>query len=276
MKNISIIIQYKHNILYKYIFKIIISILLFIFIIISFIIKNKKTSICLCVIGKNENLYVKEYVKYYKKLGYNHIYIYDNNNIKSENFTEILKEYIKDGYISIIDYIGYRGKDNNSQKEAYFDCYEKYKIYYDWLSFFDFDEFLELKNQTIQEFLDDNIFNCCQIIKINWLAYTSRNELLYYENKSLQKRFNIPDPNNLANKHIKSIIRGNLNDNYWKNWMNPHSSLNNLTSCSSSGKIVDSNSPFIEPPDYTYAHLKHFGNKSFEEYCYKLKRGSVY
>ena len=55
--------------------------------------------------------------------------------------------------------------------------------------------------------------------------------------------------------------------------MNPHSSSNNFISCSSSGKKIDSNTPFIEPPDYTYAYLKHFSVKSFEEYCYKLKRG---
>ena len=269
------IIQYviKHYSFYNYKFQIFKSIIIILFNIISLIIQDKKTRICLCTIGKKENLYAKEYVNHYKMLGYNHIYIYDNNNIKSENFSEILKEEIKDGFISIIDYIGYRGKYNNSQKEAYFDCYKKNKRYYDWLSFFDFDEFLELKNHSIQEFLNDNIFKRCQIIKINWLIYTSRKELLYYENIPLQIRFNNPDYTNLANKHIKSIIRGNLKDNYWKNWINPHSSSNNFTSCSSSGKIIDSNTPFIEPPDYKYAYLKHFGTKSFEEFCYKLKRG---
>ena len=32
-------------------------------------------TICLCVIAKKENLYAKEYVNHYKKLGYKHIYI---------------------------------------------------------------------------------------------------------------------------------------------------------------------------------------------------------
>ena len=55
--------------------------------------------------------------------------------------------------------------------------------------------------------------------------------------------------------------------------MNPHSSSNNYKSCSSSGRKVDSNTPFIKPPDYKYAYLRHYGIKSFEEYCYKLKKG---
>mgnify|MGYP006873140192 CR=1 FL=1 len=36
---------------------------------------NHNIKVCLCVIGKNENIYAKEYVSYYKQLGYNHIYI---------------------------------------------------------------------------------------------------------------------------------------------------------------------------------------------------------
>ena len=38
-------------------------------------------NVCLCVIGKGEKLYVKEYINYYEKLGYNHIFLYDNNDI---------------------------------------------------------------------------------------------------------------------------------------------------------------------------------------------------
>ena len=256
-----------------YIRKILKKLLLIIIFSIFFKYKNKQTRICLCTIGKNENLYAKEFLNHYKKLGFNHIYIYDNNNNKSESFFDFLREDIKEGFISIIDYIGYRGKYNNSQREAYYDCYKKNKRKYDWLSFFDFDEFLILKNQTIQEFLDDNIFKNCQIIKINWLYYTSNKELLYYEKKPLQIRFNKPENHNSANRHIKSIVRGNLKGNYWKNWLNPHSSSNNYLSCSSSGKIVDSNTAFIDPPDYKHAFLKHFGIKSFEEFCYKLKKG---
>ena len=73
--------------------------------------------------------------------------------------------------------------------------------------------------------------------------------------------------------HIKSTVRGNLSINYWYQASNPHSSGNQFNSCSSSGKIIDSTSPFNEPPDIKYAFLKHYHFKSFEEYCIKLKRG---
>ena len=248
--------------------KILNIIIIYLFIVDSYYIKKSaKTSICLCVIGKSENLYAKEYVNHYKKLGYNHIYVYDNNNFNGERLSDILFEEIKNGFVSIIDFIGYRGKKNNSQYESYYDCYKKNKRNYDWLSFFDFDEYLVINSKTIQEFLDNKIYTKCQNIKINWLMYNSYRESLYYENKPLNKRFIKPFFNDSGNQHIKSTVRGNLPKNYWRKWLNPHSSGYNITSCSSSGKYIDSKTPFVYPPDYKKAFLKHFYKKSFEEYC---------
>lgn len=136
------------------------------------------------------------------------------------------------------------------------------------------DEFLELneKYKTIQDFLNDKIFKNCQNIKVNWLIFKSNNNL-YYINKPLRKRFN--NNNASENYHIKSTVRGNLSSNYWEKMPNPHSSLLNITSCSTSGKIIKSDSPFNNPPDYLNAKLIHYHYKSFEEYCLKIKRGKA-
>ena len=238
--------------------------------------KTKKISVCLCVIGRKENLYVKEYINHYKALGYNHIFIYDNNflNETKEKFVDILKEEMDNGFVSIINFFNFRGKKNNAQYEAYYDCYKKNNRNYDWLSFFDFDEFLELnpKNQTIQAFLSNKRYKNCQSIKINWLIYESDKELLYYENKSLSIRFNKPIYDNNGNKLIKTTVRGKLT-NYWKRWETPHSCKNRYNSCNSSGKKVIPKEVIVDPPDYKYAYIKHYYKKSFEEYCLKIKRG---
>lgn len=75
------------------------------------------------------------------------------------------------------------------------------------------------------------------------------------------------------NIHVKSNVRGNLPFNFWAKAENPHTSLLKFVTCSSSGKIIQFNSPFNIPPDYTNAKLKHYKYKSFEEYCLKIKRG---
>ena len=238
--------------------------------------KNKKNEIkvCLCVIGKKENLYVKEFISHYKRIGYDKIFIYDNNDINDEKFDEVIKSEIDSGFVSIINYRGYKGLKIRPQFDAYKNCYQKYNHKFEWLSFFDFDEFLEFKykGMTIKKFLKTKKFEKCQSVKINWIIYGNNNSLLY-EDKPLKERFNIAELNNLDNKHIKSTVRGNLSINYWNNMKDPHSSsYKEFISCSSSGKIISSSSPFNYPPDYKNAYIKHYRYKSFEEHCLKIKR----
>jgi hypothetical protein len=253
-------------------FKIIILSLLFFFLYISY--NYDIVNVCLCVIGKKENLYVNEYINHYKKLGYRHIFLYDNNDINDEKFEDVLKGYIKKGLVSIINYRGYRGLLNHPQFEAYYDCYEKYNNKCQWISFFDFDEFLELipKNMKINTFLNNKRYEKCEDIKINWLIY-SDNNLVYYENKPIKERFDSPLYNTRVNIHIKSTVRGNLKFNYWNNTKNPHTSQNEFISCSSSGNLIKYDSPFNDPPDYKFAILRHYHTKTIEEFCNKIKRG---
>ena len=60
----------------------------------------------MCVIAKNENLYAKEYVNHYKKLGYDHIYIYDNNQLNGEKFEDVIQDEIDSGFVTIINIRG--------------------------------------------------------------------------------------------------------------------------------------------------------------------------
>ena len=248
--------------------------ILFIVKIINISFKNN-TTICLCVIAKNENLYVREFVEHYLNIGYNKIFIYDNNDKNGETLDSVINDYIKKDFVQLIDF---RRRNSLSRPifDAYKDCYYRNNKIYDWLSFFDMDEFLELnqKYKNIQDFLNDKIFEHCQNIKINWLLYHGENNL-YYENISLQKRITKFNYEEISNKHIKSTVRGNLSENYWEKVGNPHTSLLNFTSCSSSGKTEQFDSPFIFPPDYSNAKLKHYFYKSFEEFCLKVKKGKA-
>ena len=263
-------ISFKNIIIKK---KFIISLLLII--IYLYYIYKKNIKICLCTIAKNENLYIREFVEHYRKIGYNKIILYDNNDKNGENFEDVIKDYIDNGFVKIIEFKE-RPPKERPQFEAYKDCYSKYNKFYDWLSFYDIDEFLEInkKYNFVQDFLNDKIFQKCQNIKINWLWYFDDN-ILFYENKSVQDRIKKFKQNNTVNIHIKSTVRGGLSSNYWKIMGNPHTSNLNYISCDSSGKKIKYNSPFNIPPDYTNAKLKHYSIKSFEEYCHKLKRGNA-
>ena len=258
-------------ILNKFIINLFFKIVIIILIIISFYYYFSSVNlICLCVVGKEENAYVKEYVNHYKKLGYQKIFIYDNNDINGEKFEDKINEEIKSGFVSIINYRGYKG----IQFEAYYNCYKNNYKKFKWLSFFDFDEFLELnpRNKTIQQFLNNKKFDNCQNIKVNWLIFTDNN-LINYENKPIQERFT--SSLNIS-KVIKSIVRGNLNINYWEKAQNVHSSYYGFKSCYASGKPILSNSCNTRTTEYAeseYAILKHYNTKSLDEYINKILKG---
>ena len=233
---------------------------------------NKNISACLCVIGKNEILYATEYVNYYKKLGFDHIYIYDNNNVNEEKFNDVIYQYINTNFVTIINIRGMI----EPQCFAYFDCYKKNNKKYDWLAFFDFDEFLELPHdKNIKKFLSNTKYTKCVSIKINFLFF-SDNELLYYDNRTLRERFTQPLYNHSSNYFTKVIVRGKLKSNYWSYNCNPHTSHFKCISCDSMGKKVNYKTKIVKPAYYELAYLKHYYTKSTEEYFIKSYRGNAF
>ena len=219
-------------------------------------IKKNKTKrilkVCLCVIGKRENRYAKEFVDHYKKIGYNKIFLYDNNEINDEKFEDVIQDEIDKGFVSIINLRGLKGR----QFYSYKNCYKNNNKNYDWLSFFDFDEFLELNPPftKIQDYLGIKKFKKCQNIKINEILFENLTKL-YYENKPLKERLK---KSTRLGRHIKSTVRGNLHKNYWSKMSNPHTSLNKFVTCSGSGKIINYSVSKYTPPDIKLAYLKHY------------------
>ena len=91
------------------------NIIILSFLFITFVFKNIKkqnVKICLCEIVKNENRYLREFIEYYKKLGYNKIILYDNNEKNGENLKEVIKDYILKNFVQIFDFRGRKKSPN--------------------------------------------------------------------------------------------------------------------------------------------------------------------
>ena len=224
----------------------------------------------LCTIVKNENNYLQEFINHYKQLKVTKILIYDNNDINGEIIN------IEDNDVEIINV---RGK-KNCQYSIYNECYDKYKKHYDWILFFDCDEFLFLDKQfnNISEYLSLNIFNNYDCIKVNWKLFGD-NDIEYLDNNySVIDRFKNPvlpldfklhNSNIPQNCHIKSIIK--CNDNLIVNFKNPHFAFGNLRYCNNKGEF--SNQGPYNNIDYTYAWINHYYTKTVNEYINKIARG---
>ena len=79
--------------------------------------------IAICTIIKQENLYLRDWVEYYLKMGVSNIILYDNNDINGEFPQHVIGDYIESG---VVIYENARGL-HRYQIEAYNNCYEKYK-----------------------------------------------------------------------------------------------------------------------------------------------------
>ena len=224
--------------------------------------------------GKQENKYVRELIAYYINLGVEKFVIGDNNLPNTEKFSDILQDYINNGTVDIIDIIG----KSISQASFFGIMYEKYKTKCEWLTFFDFDEYLVMhfnqeKNLTIKEFVTNQIFNNCDSILFNWLTYTD-NDLVYYDNRTQLERFTKPDFSCTDNIYVKSIIRGNMTKKVFETGKTNHRPNLELNICDSMGVQIDYLEEILNPPRLKNAYLMHFSKKTAEEFVEKIKRGS--
>jgi len=151
-------------------------------------------------------------------------------------------------------------------------CYQKN---YDWLIFYEIDEFIHLSNYTnVKDFLNEPKFNSCQLVHLNLLCHTDNNNL-YYENKSLAERFpEIVPQNKIAGKklEIKFILRRHI-----KNVVidNVHRCNNLLRSCNGFGHIRAYNFIYSTEPDYKYYYIDHYFSKSTIEFIDKINKGDA-
>ena len=242
--------------------------------------KSLVIKICICTCGKNENKYAREFVQYYLQYGVDKIFIYDNNDDSDESFADVLFDYIKSGFVEIINF---RNK-TKIQLKAFNHCYQLNKNNYDWFIYYDMDEFIHLHDfKNIKEYLLSRKFNKCNIIYLNHVIHTDNNQIYYY-NKSLFERFPLLEnyenanysyiPRRVLKDVIKIILRENLSN---IKFGNPHFLDNYLnSSCNGFGNIINHNkSIHLKNPDHSKFYFDHFYFKSSEEYLNKLTKGDA-
>lgn len=249
--------------------------------------------IWICVITKWEELYIKEWLDWNKKIGITHIIIGDNNDLDYiPKLSDVIQDYINEGYVEIIDVhckTSYQNEFNNL-------IYHKYLGKFDWLGFIDPDEFLYFPqtNNNAQEFFKQEIFDNFDAILFIWKNYGDCGKL-YYEDKPVQKRFTYTSrSNNLEEyKECKYFIKSNNNV---KKLISHNSPLNNelydnnikFRVCDVCGKDdfeicinkIWDNINFrkikLNFKYYNTAYIKHFITKTVEEYIkFKILKGRI-
>jgi Glycosyltransferase family 92 len=221
--------------------------------------------ITICLIIKDENEYLQEWMDYHRKVGVSHFYIYDNNS--KVPLSEFLKNE-KD--VTVIEWpytqIG-------SQNFAYEHCFKTYKNEVDKIAFIDTDEFISFdpKFNTIQEvweYLEEK-YGKINSMGLYWRMYGKSKP--YFETRQPIENYTEYH----ENSHIKSILDPKI-INYFTD---PHHAINN-------GKYINEKNEGIVGPfgsNQQFGNdshtseiiwIKHTWTRSKSEFEIKINRGS--
>lgn len=207
-------------------------------------------TIALVCIAKNEDLTIREWFEYHKKIGFTSIYIYQN-----------------DWACQIEDEILHKKKiiGKHKQIEAYNNWISTKKNDYDFVCFIDCDEFIVLKKHAnIRDFLLD--YANPNGVAMNWVMFGSGGQTECGENRdSLLKRF--LRRSSKVNQHIKSILA----TNNLHAMASPHHSTK-FTYDTNWKKVQG---PFNPNGPTDTIQLNHYYFKSLEEWKKRLERGQA-
>lgn len=209
--------------------------------------------IALVCIAKNEENYIKEWIEYNKNLGFDKIFIYQNN-WRCDLNDKIIRKIEFDGEIK--------------QVPAYNHFIKKNKENFDWAAFFDVDEFLVLKkHNNVKNFIKEyKEFNG---VSINWAIFGDNNlKKVENNNYSVLKRFTKRKKE--VDSHVKSIV--NLKKINKMKIHVPDPTIEKKYYC------VDTNYKTVAGPhnldgDDKIAQINHYFCKTIEEYKLKCDRG---
>lgn len=159
---------------------------------------NHKRFLSACAVVKNEGLYIKNWLDFHIKLGFEHFYIYNNGS--TDQTTEILQPYIQKGLVTLTNW-----PERPGQITAYLHCCNTYKNESTWIGFFDIDEYLEqLSNVSLKDFL--NKYPNIPGLGIHWAIFGSGGKMTYEAKPDYDRLVHRGVKHIERNKHIKCIV----------------------------------------------------------------------
>lgn len=225
--------------------------------------------VIIVMICKNESRYLREFIDYHLGIGFDRIVIGDNNDPDGERYEELLKDYISNGTVQLIDLRGKQGF-----QKIFYNNLSHWGITYEWAAFIDTDEFItfsdmgkKIFHNNIKEFLHSRDY--IHAYKLNWRVYGD-NGNINYEDKPVLERFPEPLEETVTfhykfpeNYHVKSILHKSIKVNFTNN---PHG-INECNEYYSPAGVMTPGGPFNDKLEYTILYVRHYYTKSLQEWC---------
>lgn len=223
--------------------------------------------IALVAIAKDEGKAILEWVAYYLGLGFDDIYLYDNES--SDGTVGILRSIKGVAPVHRIFWESVNGR--SPQVSAYNSFLENYGEIYDWVAFFDLDEFLVINDGRDIKSILSSYDQDTSAVGVNWLTFGSSGQKAR-DYESVVSTFNSgPARHSGNNYHIKTILRPSCVERM------------RIHNCDlRAGHYKHPNGEFLEFPnklgisgriEHSVFQLNHYQIKSLDEFSEKIARG---
>lgn len=238
----------------------------------------------LCVIAKDENRYIEEWVQYHRCLGIGKIYLYDHNS--QIPMVNNIKSFVDEGFVEHIMFDGSHTRwekevfaDNLTkfsatiQGKAYQDCLARFSSNHTFIGFIDIDEFIV--------FQDPSIRNINSLLKryedyggvsFYWILFGSGGHKMSPQDWVTRSYFKCLPRGRHQNTQFKSFV----NTAFKPTMYSPHRAMFNLSS--SNSHLVDENrKPIAAGRNKNSTHslvaIHHYATKSQQDFNIKRTRG---
>ncbi len=223
-------------------------------------------STALVAIAKMEHKYVEEWVQYNLHIGFDAIYIYENDD--EPRYAEMLKDYPQ---VTVIRYPGAGTPLRSIQYYMLEEFCRDHKDKHRWIAHFDLDEFLVLKkHSTVREFCEEYLANEEGGIAICWAIFGD-NGHTNYSPEPVTFRFTKREDVTVSKmSYVKCIVCSSCIDKY----IDFHvPQLLKGTIRTTNGEEVKWRE--CNTPTFHVAQLNHYMCKSIEEFSRKKLRGQA-
>lgn len=153
----------------------------------------------ICLLIKDENEYINEWLDWHIGAGFEHYYIYDNGSKIP------IQESVYEQYLPYCTFIDYSSGYSCLQADCYNHALRNYGEEVKWLAFIDTDEFIRtVDGSNINDFLRD--YEDFDGLFVRWIMYNA-NGLRHKDNRPQRERFTQVSSYDRWKPHGKSIIR---------------------------------------------------------------------
>jgi hypothetical protein len=221
----------------------------------------------ICLVVKDYNEYIVEWLEYHRRMGCGRFYIYDHGS--ETPMLLVIKDYVLSGLVeyTYTDFRLWGSHGRPYQIQAYDKCLKEFGPRHRWMGFIDSDEFIVVvnKTQTIPDVLRG--YEGYGGVGLTWMVFGSSNHI-FKPPGGVLPNYHKCAPNRL----IKTIVNPAFASHADRD---PHHFAyigDKFTVSTSYAKLTEPyNQDFSKAYDVMY--INHYHTKSMEDFIGKLRRG---